>query len=188
MATSNVTPVRLEAFSDGVIAIIITIMVLELKVPHDAEPSTLVGQWPLFFSYALSFLQVGIYWVNHHHLFNAAKHVSPAVLWWNMLFLFALSLIPVATAYMGENNFAKFPTAIYAFAMLLAALSFECLHKALIDSHEKDTPTSRGAMVKGYIALALYVAAMPLAYISPWLSLALIMTVAAMYFIPIRFF
>ena len=188
MPADNVTPVRLEAFSDGVIAIIITIMVLELKVPHGPEPAALLEQWPLFFAYALSFLQVGIYWINHHHLFKTAKHISPAILWWNLLLLFALSLVPFATAYMGENYFAVFPTAVYACAMLLPALSFERLHQVLIGTHESDAAVSRGALKKGHIALALYAAAIPLAYVSPWISLALIIAVAAMYFMPIRYF
>jgi len=115
---------RLEAFSDGVIAIIITIMVLELKVPHGADPASLLAVWPIFLSYLLSFLVVAIYWVNHHTLFNAAHHASTGLLWSNNALLFFLSLIPFATGYMGENDFAPFPTALYAATLLLAGLAF----------------------------------------------------------------
>lgn len=181
-------PERLLAFSDGVFAIIITIMVLELKVPHSTEPAALLEQWPIFLAYALSYLQAGIYWVNHHSLFDAAEKLDSRVLWLNLLFLFALSLVPFATAYAGESHFASFPTAIYACVMLLPALTWNPMHAAIARINPGEATTTRAALVKGLSALALYVAAIPLAFVSPYLTLTCVFAVAIMYFLPTRYF
>lgn len=181
-------PDRLLAFSDGMFSIIITIMVLDLKVPHSAEPSVLLEQWPTFLAYALSYLQAGIYWVNHHALFKPAEKIDDRILWLNLLILFALTLVPFATAYMGDNRAAPFPTAVYAFVMLLPAITFDWLHRAIVRINPGEAKITRKAMVKGWIALTLYIAAIPLAYVSPELTLALILTVAIMYFVPIDYF
>ncbi len=185
---SGIGPDRLLAFSDGMFSIIITIMVLELKVPHSAEPAALFEEWPKFAIYALSFLQAGIYWVNHHGLFNGATRVNSKILWLNLLLLFFLSLIPFATAYAGETEFARFPTALYSLVMLLPALTWNALHGAIAAINPSEAEVTRAAKTKGYAALALYVSAVALAYVSPMLSLALILTVAVMYFLPTRFF
>jgi uncharacterized membrane protein len=181
-------PERLLAFSDGVFAIIITIMVLELKVPHSPEPAALFEQWPIFLAYALSYLQAGIYWVNHHALFAAAEKTDGRMLWHNLLFLFALSLMPFATAYAGESHFATFPTAVYAFCMLLPALTWNPMHAAIGRINPGEATVTRAAFIKGLTALALYAAAIPLAFVSPYLSLALVFAVAVMYFLPTRYF
>jgi len=182
------TPERLTAFSDGMFSIIITIMVLELKPPHTPDPAALLEQWPVFLAYVLSYLQAGIYWVNHHALFKAAEKVDDRVLWLNLLMLFALTLMPFATAYMGENRAAPFPTALYAFVMLLPALTWDQLHRAILRVNPGDNEVSRPAMLKGWIALALYAGAILIAFASPALALVLIFTVAVMYFVPIRYF
>jgi len=180
-------PERLTAFSDGMFSIIITIMVLDLKVPHSAEPGALVEQWPVFLAYALSYLQAGIYWVNHHAMFKAAEKVDDRVLWLNLLMLFTLTLMPFATAYMGENRAAPFPTALYAFIMLLPALTWDQLHRAIVRVNPGDNLVSRAAMLKGWVALGLYAAAILAAFVSPVISLALILAVAVMYFVPIEY-
>ena len=123
---------RLEAFSDGVIAILITIMVLELKVPHGVDVAALGPLWPVFLSYLLSFVYVGIYWSNHHHMFHAVQHVNGAVLWANLHFLFWLSLVPFTTGWMGENHFAAFPTAVYGFVLLMAGIAYLIMEMAII--------------------------------------------------------
>ncbi len=187
-APARIGPERLLAFSDGMFSIIITIMVLELKVPHAAEPEALLEQWPLFLAYILSFLQAGIYWVNHHSLYIGVEKIDSRVLWLNLLLLFFLSLMPFATGYAGETDFAKFPTALYALVMLMPALTWNWLHQAIIRLNPAEGEVTQMAATKGYIALALYVAAIPLAYLSPYLSLLLILTVAVMYFLPTRFF
>ena len=181
-------PERLTAFSDGMFAIIITIMVLELKVPHSVEPGALLEQWPVFLAYALSFLQASIYWVNHHALFSQTEQVDARVLWLNLLMLFALSFMPFATSYMGENHAASFPTALYAAVMLMPALTWNPLHGAIARINPGEGTITRAAMTKGYVALGLYGAAIPLAYVHPAISLALIFTVAVMYFLPMRYF
>ena len=181
-------PERLLAFSDGMFAIIITIMVLELKAPHSSEPAALLENWPKFAIYALSFLQAGIYWVNHHALFADAERVNSRILWLNLLLLFFLSFIPFASAYAGESAFAHFPTALYALVMLLPALTWTALHPAIATINPGEGEVTRAAQTKGYIALALYVAAIPLAYVNPFFSLGLILIVAVMYFVPTRFF
>lgn len=180
-------PGRLEAFSDGVIAIIITIMVLELKVPASHEPAALLAVWPTFLSYLLSFLMVAIYWVNHHALFHFCRIVDNAVLWTNIVFLFCLSLIPFATAYMGDNRFTPFATALYGGTLMLAGLSFVPMRRA-VGRHLKGDPDDRmvahRSAIKNSISLALYAASMPLAFVHPAITLALAFLVAGIYFLP----
>jgi uncharacterized membrane protein len=187
MSEQIMGPGRLEAFSDGVIAILITIMVLDLKVPVGHEPGALLELWPVFLSYLLSFLMIAIYWVNHHGLFHQCKRVNNAVLWTNMAFLLCISLIPFATAYMGENQFTPFSTALYAGALLLSGLAFVPMRHAAA-AHLKADPTNRAVArrtaVKEYGSLALYAAGIPLAYVNPWITLALAFVVAAIYFLP----
>ena len=178
---------RLEAFSDGVIAIIITIMVLELKVPHGADAASLLKVWPVFLSYLLSFLVVAIYWLNHHTLFQAAHHASTGLLWSNNALLFCLSLIPFATGYMGENDFAPFPTALYAATLLLAGLAFIPVRWSVMAQLKDDASfvrLSKMARRKNYVSLGLYAISIPLAFVHPALTLALAFTVAAIYFLP----
>jgi uncharacterized membrane protein len=185
--TPELSPARLEAFSDGVIAIIITIMVLELKIPHAPEPDAFLQQWPLYASYALSFLLVGIYWVNHHYLFKSVHHVTHAILWANLLLLFFLSLVPFATGYIGENHLAPFPAAVYATAMLLPALCFLLVYAAILRAGGHDRGVVRATTRKNLAAIALYAAAIPLAYVSSWITMALILVVAIMYLVPTRY-
>jgi uncharacterized membrane protein len=177
---------RLEAFSDGVIAIIITIMVLELKVPHGADLASLLELAPVFFSYVLSFVYLGIYWNNHHHLWQAAKHVNGRILWANLHLLFWLSLIPFATAWMGENNFAELPMALYGVILWLAGLAYFILARALIVSHGKDSTLAIaiGRDAKGIASLAGYTIAVILAFIAPWMSFTLYVLVALIWLIP----
>ncbi len=178
---------RLEAFSDGVIAIIITIMVLELKVPHGADPSLLLGVWPVLLSYALSFVMVAIYWVNHHNLLHQARRATTSVLWCNILLLFCLSLVPFATAYMGENAFTPFSTAVYSGVMLLAGIAYVPLRAAVAAQSkgkaEYEVVWTRASR-KNWVSLALYAAAVPLAFVHPAISLVLAFAVSAIYFLP----
>jgi uncharacterized membrane protein len=181
---------RLEAFSDGVLAIVITIMVLELKVPHGASPEALAGLWPVFLSYVLSFVNVGIYWNNHHHLLHTVKHVSgaicDAILWANMHLLFWLSLFPFTTGWMGENRFAPWPVAVYGVVLLMAAVSYYVLVRAIISVHGRDSALARavGQDWKGKIPLVAYAAAIGLAFVNPWISCALYVAVALMWLVP----
>jgi uncharacterized membrane protein len=177
---------RLEAFSDGVIAIIITIMVLELKVPHEAELSALLPGLPIFLSYVLSFANVGIYWNNHHHLFQAVKKVDGRVLWANMHLLFWLSLFPFATSWVGESNFGTWPVALYGVVLLLAGVAYSILTKTLIARNGIDSAlaVAVGQATKEKLSVALYVAATLLAFVIPWLSVVIFMAVAIMWFIP----
>ena len=180
-------PARLEAFSDGVIAILITIMVLELKVPAGHEPAALIGLWPTFLSYLLSFLVIAIYWVNHHGLFHLCKYVNNAVLWSNMAFLLCISLIPFATAYMGENRFTPFATALYGATLLLAGLSFVPMRHAVERQLEGDPAyrtIGRRTAIKNYVSVALYAASVPLAFVHPAITLIIAFTVSAIYFLP----
>jgi uncharacterized membrane protein len=179
---------RIEAFSDGVIAIIITIMVLELKVPHGVELENLRELAPVFLSYVLSFTNVGIYWNNHHHMFHAVKHVSGGILWANLHLLFWLSLIPFATGWMGENHFATWPVAIYGVNLAMAAVAYTILTFVIIGAHGKDSQlaTAVGSDIKGKISLAAYILAIPLAFYAPWVSGALFVAVAMMWLIPDR--
>jgi TMEM175 potassium channel family protein len=182
---------RLEAFSDGVIAIIITIMVLELKVPHGelaAEPAALQPLIPVFISYVLSFVFVAIYWNNHHHMLHACRLVNGAILWANTHLLFWLSLVPFVTGWMGENHFAPWPVALYGFVMLMAGVAYTVLARALVRRHGRDSPlgTALGEDVKGRMSLVLYASAIPLAFVNRWMSLALYVVVAVMWLIPDR--
>jgi len=179
---------RLEAFSDGVIAIIITIMVLELKVPHGTDLNALLPLLPVFFSYVLSFIYVGIYWNNHHHMLHAAKQVSGAALWANLHLLFWLSLIPFVTGWVGENQFTALPLALYGLVLLMCGLAYYLLARALVASHGKDSALAKaiGSDVKGIISVICYATAIPAAFWNPWASFAIYVGVAAIWFIPDR--
>ncbi|MER2599464.1 MAG: TMEM175 family protein [Caldilineales bacterium] len=179
---------RMEAFSDGVLAIIITIMVLELEAPHETTPQALLPIMPVFLGYVLSFAYVGIYWNNHHHLLQTAKETNGRVLWANMLLLFFLSLIPFATAWMGRTHFAAWPMLLYATVLLMAGLSYYVLVRALISLHGSDSTLARavGKDNKGKISLVLYLLAMATALIAPLLAGALLILVAVMWLIPDR--
>ena len=182
------TKSRLEAFSDGVIAIIITIMVLEWKVPHEATFAALRPVAPVFLSYVLSFIYLGIYWSNHHHLLQAVEHVSGRVLWANLHLLFWLSLIPFVTAWAGENHFAPLPTATYGGVLFMAGVAYFILTRALLSIHESDSvlATALGADFKGKISMVIYVVAIPLAFVKSWLAWAVYVFVAVMWLVPDR--
>jgi uncharacterized membrane protein len=179
---------RLEAFSDGVIAIIITIMVLELKVPHGPDFDALAPLLPVFLSYALSFIYVGIYWNNHHHLLQAAERVNSAILWKNLHLLFWLSLIPFVTGWMGENHFSALPTALYGAVLFMAAIAYWFLQCAIIAEHGRDSRLAAAIGIdwKGKLSLVLYLTAIGLAFVNEWLADAIYVAVAAMWFIPDR--
>jgi uncharacterized membrane protein len=177
---------RLTAFSDGVVAIIITIMVLELKVPHGADWSALAGLAPVFASYVLSFIYVGIYWNNHHHLMHTAERVNGRILWANLHLLFWLSLIPFATGWLGENHFAPQPTALYGVALLMPALAYFLLQRTIIAQQGERGPLQRalGRDFKGKASPVLYAAAIGLAFVAPWVSQAIYVVVALMWLVP----
>ncbi|HWU69548.1 MAG TPA: TMEM175 family protein [Stenotrophobium sp.] len=180
---------RLEAFSDGVIAIIITIMVLEMRVPHGSDFAALAGLLPVFLSYVLSFVYVGIYWNNHHHMLHAAKHVDGRVLWANLHLLFWLSLFPFVTGWMGENHFAAVPTAIYGVVLLIAAIAYYLLQRTLVACNGGANATLAKALgnnFAGKISPVLYATAIPLAFFNQWISDAIYVLVAAIWFIPDR--
>jgi len=180
---------RLEAFSDGVLAIIITIMVLELKVPHGDGWSVLLPQWPVFLSYVLSFIYVGIYWNNHHHFMHAATKVNGSVLWNNLHLLFWLSLMPVATGWMGENRFSQLPVAVYGFVLMMCAIAWQPFQGSLIAANGgKNSLLAQavGGDWKGKVAVAMYLGGILLAFVAPWVSCVLYATVAAIWFIPDR--
>ena len=181
---------RIEAFSDGVLAIIITIMVLELKVPHGHDLDALLPLLPIFFSYVLSFANVGIYWNNHHHMFQAVKHVGGWVLWANLHLLFWLSLMPFATGFMGENGFTAPTVALYAFDLLMCSISYAFLVRALMAEHGADSDFARalGSDRKGNLSTLMYALAIPLAFVQPLLALALLAGVAAIWIVPDRRF
>jgi len=177
---------RLEAFSDGVLAIVITIMVLELAPPAGSTLADLLTIWPKFLAYALSFAFIGIYWVNHHHLLQAARTVDGRVLWANMLLLFCLSLIPFGTAWMGQTAFAKEPVALYGLLSLLPALAYYLLVRALIAApgqHEL-LATAIGNDIKGKISPLIYVVSIPIALVAPLVSVALFVFVSAIWIVP----
>src|SRR6187397_1810449 len=159
---------RLEAFSDGVLAIIITIMVLELKVPHAVELAALKPLLPVLLSYVLSFVYIGIYWNNHHHLFQATEQVSGGILWANLHLLFWLSLFPFTTGWIGENELAAIPTAVYGFVLLMAAIAYVVLERAIIAKEGRESLVAQGVGGdwQGKLSLVLYVAAIPLAFVS----------------------
>ena len=179
---------RLEAFSDGVLAIIITIMVLELKVPHGVELAALNPLLPRLLSYVLSFIYVGIYWNNHHHLFQATEQVTGGILWANLHLLFWLSLFPFTTGWMGENGLAAIPTAIYGFVLLMAAIAYVILEHAIIAKEGRDSLVAQavGREWKGKLSLVLYVAAIPLAFVSSWIASGLYAFAALLWLIPDR--
>ena len=179
---------RLEAFSDGVFAIIITIMVLELKAPHGADLNALRPLLPVFLSYLLSFVYLGIYWNNHHHMLHSVQHVSGGILWANLHLLFWLSLFPFVTAWMGENYSAAAPTALYGLIMLLAAIAYLILQGMIIARQGRDSllAAAVGHDIKGKLSLALYIAAIALATIAPWIAWSLYVAVALMWLVPDR--
>jgi len=177
---------RLLAFSDGVIAIIITIMVLELKVPHGAEWAALTKLVPVFLSYVLSFIYIAIYWNNHHHLMHTVTRVNGLILWANTHLLFWISLIPFATGWMGENHFAPLPTAVYGAALLMPALAYYLLQMAIVRTQGANSSLAKllGNDIKGKISPVLYIAAIALAFVSPWISCGIYVLVALMWLIP----
>jgi uncharacterized membrane protein len=179
---------RLEAFSDGVLAIIITIMVLELKVPHGATFSSLNGLLPVFLSYVLSFIYIGIYWNNHHHLLQATKKVNGKILWANLHLLFWLSLIPFTTGWMGENHFASHPTALYGINLLCAAISYTILQSLIIKHHGKEhfLAEAVGKDWKGKVSLILYVIGIISSFFTEWLAGICFVVVAFIWLIPDR--
>jgi len=179
---------RLEAFSDGVIAVIITIMVLEMKVPHGTDLEALVPLLPIFLSYVLSFVYVGIYWNNHHHMLHAVQHVDGTVLWANMHLLFWLSLVPFVTGWVNENHFAPVPVALYGAVLLMAGVAYYILERVLIARHGRDSSLARamGVDYKGLLSVVIYAIAVVLAFVNPWISCALYVLVAMMWFIPDR--
>jgi uncharacterized membrane protein len=183
-----VTTGRLEAFSDGVMAIIITIMVLELKVPHGADFSALRPLIPVLLSYVLSFIYLGIYWNNHHHMMHVVHRVSGGVLWANLLLLFWLSLVPFVTGWMGENHFAPAPMALYGVVLLMAAVSYTLLVRATLKVEGPDSLLGRaiGLDRKGKISMLLYVIGIAASFYSSWLSGAMYVAVAMIWLIPDR--
>jgi uncharacterized membrane protein len=179
---------RLEAFSDGVLAIIITIMVLELKVPHGDDLATLLSLWPVALCYALSFIYVGIYWSNHHHLFHAIHKVDGAILWANLHLLFWLSLLPFVTGWMGENHFAAFPSACYGAVLLMAAIAYYVLTLTLLRRNGRDSELGRalGSDFKGKISIVLYIVGIALTCFVEWMAQVLYVGVAIMWLVPDR--
>jgi len=179
---------RLEAFSDGVLAIIITIMVLELKVPHGTNFEALKPLLPSFLSYVLSFIYVGIYWNNHHHMLHAAKHVSGRVLWANLSLLFWLSLFPFATGWMGENHFAPLPSAAYGFVLLMAAISYFVLQQCIIAADGPGSVLKRaiGSDWKGKASPILYITAIVAAFLVTWVAQAIYVAIALIWLVPDR--
>ena len=179
---------RLEAFSDGVIAILITIMVLELKVPHGAELTVLRPLWGVFLSYVLSFVYLGIYWNNHHHMLHTVREVTGPILWANLHLLFWLSLVPFATGWMGENHFSAMPTGLYGLVLLMAALAYYLLQQLIIASQGRDSILKRavGGDWKGKISPLLYVAAIAAAFWWRWVALAIYVLAALIWLVPDR--
>lgn len=177
---------RLEAFSDGVLAIIITIMVLELKVPHGSNMEALAPLLPNFLSYVLSFIYVGIYWNNHHHMLHTAKHVSGSVLWSNLNLLFWLSLFPFATGWMGENHFEPLPTAVYGFVLFMAAVAYYILQRCIIATDGEDSVLRKaiGSDWKGKLSPVLYMVAIGSSFIVHWVAQAIYVGVALIWLIP----
>ena len=179
---------RLEAFSDGVIAVIITIMVLEMKPPHGTDFASLVPLWPVFLAYVLSYIYVGIYWNNHHHLMHAVHRVNGSILWANLHLLFWLSLIPFVTGWMSENHFASLTVALYGFVLLMSGLSFVMLTQCLVAIHGADSDIARWLRDdrKGKASVVIYAIAIPLAFVEWWLAFGLYAVVAAIWFVPDR--
>ena len=182
---------RLEAFSDGVIAIIVTIMVLELKAPHDTSPAALFERWPVFLSYVLSFIVVAIMWVNHHHMIHGARRADGALLWSNNHLLFWMSLIPFATAYMGETHAAPLAVAVYGGVLALASVAFTIMRGVIAGQHRDDAESNthhRRVQVKNLLSACLYAGSVPLAFVEVWASLAIFCLIPALYFLPERTF
>ncbi|MGB6522739.1 MAG: TMEM175 family protein [Candidatus Cybelea sp.] len=181
---------RLEAFSDGVIAVIITIMVLELRPPNSTSLSALFDDWPTFAAYALSFTFVGIYWNNHHHMLKATRGIDGRAMWTNLYLLFCLSLVPFATAWLGRNPKATGPTAVYAAALLMCAIAYSLLQRALLIVNGPDAPFAQAVKtdVKGYGSIVLYVLALAFAFFVPLVSDILFVVVAIVWFVPDRRF
>ncbi|MFD1176426.1 TMEM175 family protein [Paenibacillus puldeungensis] len=179
---------RMEAFSDGVLAIIITIMVLELKVPEGHSWSSLVGLVPKFLSYAVSFVYVGIYWNNHHHLLHTVRTINGKLMWINLLLLFSLSLIPFSTAWIGESNFSATPAALYGIVLLLAAVSYMRLQYEILKQHSSDSDfvVVMGRDVKGKLSMLLYLISIIVAYLNSWVSCLIFVLVAVIWFVPDR--
>jgi uncharacterized membrane protein len=179
---------RFEAFSDGVIAVIITIMVLELKAPHGTDVSALVPLVPVFLSYVISFVYVGIYWNNHHHMLHVVQNVNGRALWANLHLLFWMSLIPFVTAWVNENHFDPVPVALYGVVLLMTGLAYYILERTLIAHHGPDSALARamGNDFKGIASVVIYAVAIVLAFVNPWIACALYVSVAAMWFIPDR--
>jgi uncharacterized membrane protein len=177
---------RLEAFTDGVIAILITIMVLGLRVPHGADLNAVRPILPVFLVYVLSFINLGIYWNNHHHMLQATDRINGKILWANLHLLFWLSLIPVVTGWMGENHFASLPTAVYGVVLVFAAISYTILQNTIIAEHgaRSKLGSAVGRDVKGKLSIVLYLVAIPLAFVSQWISDALYVLVAMIWFVP----
>ena len=182
-------PGRLEAFSDGVLAIIITIMVLELKVPHAPEPGAILALWPVFLSYVLSFIYVGIYWNNHHHMLHVTKTVTGGVLWANLHLLFWLSLLPFSTGWMGENHFGQWPTILYGINLLLCAVAYFLLERCILAVEGPDSVLARavGMDLKGKISPLLYLLGIAGAWlIAPWVGILFFAIAAAIWLVPDR--
>jgi uncharacterized membrane protein len=184
----GMTKSRMEAFSDGVIAIIITIMVLELKVPHSVELSALHELVPVLLSYVLSFIYIGIYWSNHHHLLHATKRVSGGALWANLHLLFWLSLVPFVTGWMGENNFAAVPVALYGVVLFMAAIAYWILVRVLIRLHGRDSALARaiGTDRKGMLSLVIYAAGIAATFVAPIVAGLMYVAVALIWLVPDR--
>jgi len=179
---------RLEAFSDGVFAILITILVLELKIPHGDDARTLAPLFPIFLTYVLSFVYLGIYWCNHHHLLHAATRVSGGILWANLHLLFWLSLIPFVTAWMGENHFTSAPAALYGGVLFMAAIAYMLLQRAIVAKHGRDSVLARavGADLKGKLSSVLYLVAIFVSFANVWIANGLYVLVALMWLVPDR--
>ncbi len=179
---------RLEAFSDGVIAILITIMVLDLRVPLSGQVSALRPLVPVFLTYVLSFVNMGIYWNNHHHLLQATQRINGAILWANLNLLFWLSLFPFATGWMGENHFATAPTVFYGVVLMLAGVAYYILEMAIIAEHGRDSALAQalGQEWKGRLSVIVYAVAIALAFVNHWIAVALYVVVALMWLVPDR--
>ncbi|MEP7213249.1 MAG: TMEM175 family protein [Acidobacteriota bacterium] len=178
---------RLEAFSDGVFAILITILVLELKIPHGDDWASLRPLVPVFLTYILSFIYLGIYWNNHHHMLQVTRHVSGKVLWANLHLLFWLSLVPFTTGWMGENHFASLPTAVYGVVLLCSAVAYTILQTTLVAHHKGENAelvAAVGRNLKGKISILIYISAIPLAFVNQWISDCLYILGAALWLVP----
>jgi uncharacterized membrane protein len=179
---------RLEAFSDGVIAVVITVMVLELKVPHEPSWAALVEVWPIFLTYVLSFVFLGIYWNNHHHLLHAAGRITGPILWANLHLLFWLSLVPFVTGWMGENHFAPLPTAVYGVVLLLSGVAYLILQRGIIAAEGRTSKLAAaiGTDTKGKMSAILYLIAIPSAFVNEWIAYGIYVGVALMWLVPDR--